>query len=381
MASDVAISPVTSKQDFERFIDVPYAIYRNDPYWVAPLRMEMKKLFDVRHNPFFRHAEGAFWIATREGRPVGRISAAVNRLHLDLHKDGAGNFGCLEAIDDPEVFRALLRQAEQWLAERGMKRALGPYTVSVNDEIGVLVSGFDTSPNVQMAHSPAYYGPRIEAAGYAKAMDLLAFTAEIGAKTDAYSERVERAVGKLRADGRLTTRILDKKRFKQDMRLALEIYNDAWRDNWGFVPVTEAEAEQLIDLLSPILKPEGVVFALLDGKEEAFMVGIPNLNEAIADLGGRLLPFGWAKLLWRLNMRPPKSARIMLAGVRYDYRNSPLSAALVSLLVSEIIKTGRKHGIERVELSWILENNVASVALCRSVGELTKTYRLYQKDL
>jgi len=381
-ASPVVVTPVVGSKDFGRFIDVPYRIYRDDPHWVAPLRMEMRKLFDVRKNPFFQHAEAAFWIATRDGVPVGRISAQINRLHLELHKDGVGNFGCLEAIDDPDVFRALLRQAESWLAERAMTKALGPYTVSVNDEIGVLVDGFDAPPNVQMAHSPRYYGPRLEEQGYSKAMDLFAFTAVTdGGKSQALIERVERTLGKLRAEGRLTTRCLDPKRFKQDMRLALDIYNDAWRDNWGFVPVTEAEAEALIDSLSMILKPEGVVFGMLDGKEEAFAVGIPNLNEAIADLNGSLFPLGIVKLLWRLKMRPPTTARIMLAGVKRDYRNSPLSAALISLLVGEIIQAGRKHGIKSVEMSWVLENNAPSVALCRSAGELTKTYRLYEKAL
>jgi len=380
-AAPVLVSPVVTSREFGRFIDVPYRIYREDPHWVAPLRMEMRKLLDVKKNPFFEHAEGAFWIATREGVPVGRISAQVNRLHLDLHKDGAGNFGCLEAIDDPEVFHALLAQTESWLAAKGMKKALGPYTVSVNDEIGVLVDGFDSPPNLQMAHSPRYYGPRLEEQGYAKAMDLYAFTATDGPKARTFIDRVDRTLGKLKSEGRLTTRCLDPKRFKQDMRLALDIYNDAWRDNWGFVPVTEAEAEQLIESLSMILKPEGVVFGMLDGKEEAFAVGVGNLNEMIADLKGKLFPFGLVKLLWRLKMRPPKSARIMLAGVKSDYRNSPLSAALISLLVGEVLKSGRKHGIQSVEMSWVLENNLPSLALCRSAGELTKTYRLYEKAL
>jgi len=262
-----------------------------------------------------------------------------------------------------------------------MKKALGPYTVSVNDEIGVLVDGFDSPPNLQMAHSPRYYGPRLEEQGYAKAMDLYAFTATDGPKARTFIDRVDRTLGKLKSEGRLTTRCLDPKRFKQDMRLALDIYNDAWRDNWGFVPVTEAEAEQLIESLSMILKPEGVVFGMLDGKEEAFVVGVGNLNEMIADLKGKLFPFGLVKLLWRLKMRPPKSARIMLAGVKSDYRNSPLSAALISLLVGEVLKSGRKHGIQSVEMSWVLENNLPSLALCRSAGELTKTYRLYEKAL
>ena len=380
-AAPVVVSAVVSSRDFGRFIDVPYRIYAHDPHWVAPLRIEMRKLFDMKKNPFFEHAEGAFWIATRDGVPVGRISAQINRLHLELHKDGAGNFGCFEAIDDAEVFRALLAQAESWLAARGMKKALGPYSVSVNDEIGVLVDGFDAPPNLQMAHSPRYYGPRLEACGYGKAMDLYAFTATDGPKAQTFIDRVERTLGKLKSEGRLTTRHLNPKRFKPDMRLALAIYNDAWRDNWGFVPVTEAEAEQLIESLSMILKPEGVVFAMLDGKEEAFAVGVPNLNEMIADLRGKLFPFGLVKLLWRLKMRPAKTGRIMLAGVKRDYRNSPLSAALISLLVGEVIKSGRKLGIESVEMSWVLENNIPSLALCRSAGERTKTYRLYEKAL
>ena len=380
-SGDIVIAPVATRRDFERFLDVPELIYRGDPLWVAPLRMEMRKLFSAKKNPFFQHAEGAFWIATRDGAPVGRICATVNRLHLDLHKDGTGNFGALEAVDDPAVFRARLRTAEDWLRARGLERCLGPYTVSVNDEIGVLVDGFDTPPAVMMAHSRRYYGPRLEADGYAKAMDLLAFTAVVGPRTDSYVERVEKAVARLKQDGRLTTRILDKNRFKADMRLALDIYNDGWRDNWGFVPVTEAEAQHLIDSLALILKPEGVVFGMLDGQVEAVLVGIPNLNELIADLRGRILPFGILKLLWRLKRRPAKTARILLAGVTKDFRNSAISAALVSLLISEIIKSGKANGIKSVELSWILETNAASVALCRSVADVTKTYRLYAKDL
>jgi hypothetical protein len=381
MTDDIRIAPVMSRRDIERFLDVPRRVYRDDPNWVPPLRQEMRKLLDRKRNPFFEHGEAAYWIARRGDEPVGRISAQVNRLHLDRYGDGTGNFGCFEAVDDPAVFHALLRTAEDWLTQRGMTRVLGPYSLTVNDEIGVLLSGFETPPMLMMPHSPRYYARGLEAAGYRKAKDLHAYKVDVDGRLQAHVKRVETAAARLRAEGRLTVRNLDKRRFKEDMRLALEIYNDAWRDNWGFLPVTEREAEALIEAVAPIVKPEGVVFGLIDGKIEAFLVGLPNLNEIIADLDGRLLPFGWAKLLWRLKRSPPKSARIVLAGVRMAYRNSPVSAALVTLLLSEIIKAGMALGIEQVELSWILEDNGPSQALCRSIGSLSKVYRLYQHDL
>ncbi|MDE2017187.1 MAG: GNAT family N-acetyltransferase [Hyphomicrobiales bacterium] len=377
----VVVREVNAVKDFTRFIDVPHLVYRGDPDWVPPLRDEARKMFDRAKNPFFKHAEGAFWIAERDGRPVGRICASVNRLHLDLHKDGQGNFGALEAIDDPDVFASLLKTAEDWLRARGLAKAVGPYTVSVNDEIGVLIEGFGAKPSLMMAHSPRHYAPRLEAAGYGKAMDLLAFRCPIGPRTDAFAERIGKVRARMRGGERLTVRTLDRKRFAQEIRLALDIYNDAWRGNWGFVPVTAEEAVALTHALKPILDPRGVVFGLVDGVERGVLIGVPNLNELIADLDGRLFPTGLVKLLWRLWRRPPKTARVMLAGVREEWRGTALGSALPPMMVSKVLERGKELGIREVELSWVLEDNAPAIAICSAVGDVAKRYRIYETAL
>jgi hypothetical protein len=380
-ADAIRITPVETARDIRRFLNVPDLVYRNDPHWVPPLRMEVTKLLNRRKNPFFDHGEACFWLAWRDGRPVGRISAQINQLHLDIHKDATGHFGFLEAIDDQDVFDTLLATAESWLHAKGMRRAVGPYSLSLNDEAGVLVSGFDSPPMVMMAHSPAYYGARLEAAGYRKIKDLHAY--RLAAKDldpDVFG-RLERATAKLRSEGRIEVRRIDMTRFDEEVRLALDIYNDAWKDNWGFLPVTEREAVTLIASVKPVIRPEHFIFALVDGKAQAILLGIPNINTAIADLGGRLLPFGWAKLLWRLKRVPVKSARVFLAGVRSAYRNSVVSGALMSLMLREIEKGFRETNIELIEFSWILEDNLASAAIARSGATLSKVYRVYAKDL
>ena len=377
----VVVREIAGAKDFKRFVDVPHGVYRDDPDWVPPLRGDALKMFDAKRNPFFLHADGAFWLAERDGRPVGRICAAVNRLHLDLHKDGAGNFGALEAIDDPEVFAALLARAEDWLRARGMAKAVGPYTVSINDEIGILVEGFGTKPSLMMAHTPRYYPARLEAAGYAKAKDVLAYRCAVGPRTDAFAQRFARAQARMRGRERLSVRVMDPKRFADEIRLALDIYNDAWRGNWGFVPVTEDEAKALTHALKPVLDPRGVVFGMIDGAEKGVLIGVPNVNELTADLDGRLFPTGLPKLLWRLWRRPPKSARVMLAGVREDWRHTQLGMALPPMMVAKVIEGGKAYGIEDVELSWVLEDNAPSIALCSAVGDLAKRYRIYEKSL
>lgn len=379
--SDIRVTPVETARDVKRFLDVPHLVYGGDPHWVPPLRLEVTKLLNRRQNPFFEHGEACFWLAWRGDRPVGRISAQVNRLHLDIHKDATGHFGFFEAIDDQEIFDALLATAEAWLRDRGLRHAVGPYSLSLNDEAGVLVSGFDTPPMVMMAHSPAYYGGRIEAAGYRKIKDLHAYRLTVRDFDPSVLGRLERATARLRSEGRIAVRRIDMSRFDAEVRLALDVYNDAWKDNWGFLPVTEREAVTLIAAVKPVIRAEHFIFALIDGRAEAILIAIPNINEAIADLGGRLLPFGWVKLLWRLKRVPAKSARVFLAGVRSAYRDSVVSGALMSLTLREIEKGFRETGIELVEFSWILEGNLASAAIARYGAKLSKVYRVYVKDL
>src|SRR5579862_5988371 len=374
----IEVAALRGSGDRRRFVDFPYKLHRGDPNWIPPLRRDIQALLDRRRNPFFDHGEAEFWLAWRDGKPVGRISAQINRLHLETHRDETGNFGMLEAVDDPAVFAALLDTAGAWLRERGMRRLVGPYNLSMNDEIGVLVSGFDTPPMVGMPYAPPYYAERLEEAGYAKAKDLHALRVAVAELVTEHLVQVERVTEQLRAAGRMGQRFLEPKRFAEEMRLALDIYNDAWVDNWGFLPVGEREANALIKQLAPILQPQGVIFGLADGEPAAMLVALPDINELLADLDGKLFPFGWVKLLWRLRFRRPKGARIILAGVRRRYRGSAISVALVTLMLGTLLKVGRERDVEVVEMSWILEDNKASLDGCIAIGaRLDKLYRIY----
>lgn len=378
----IEVTALRGWRDRTRFVDLPYRLHRNDPNWIPPLRRDMHRLLDRSRNPFFDHGEACFWLAWRDGMPVGRISAQINHLHLATHRDETGNFGFLEAVDDQAVFAALQRVAENWLRERGMRRILGPYSLSINDDIGVLVSGFDSPPMVGMPYTPPYYAQRLVAEGYAKAKDLHALRVTLADVVTKHFDQLERVTARLRAEGRIAVRSLDPARFAAEMRLALDIYNEAWTQNWGFLPVTEREAKQIIDQLAPVLPPQGVVFALADGEPAAMLIALPNLNEIVADLSGRLFPINWLKLLWRLHFRKPKTARVMLTGVRQRYRGSASSLALVTLMLAEILNAGRQANIEMVEFSWILEDNKPSLEGCHAIGaQLAQLYRIYAKAL
>ena len=380
MTPAISISEVVTRRDFRRFLDVPHLVYRDDPNWVPPLRVEVRKVLDRRRNPFFDHGEACYWLAWRDGAPVGRISAQVNRLHLETHGDATGNFGFLEAIDDPAVFEALLRTAEAWVKARGLVRVLGPLSLSMNDEIGVLVSGFSYPPVVAMPHAPPYYGPRLEAAGYEKAKDLYAFRCET--RDSAVAEILERGK-RIDREGRLRVRGIDMRRFEEEMRAGIAIYNGSWSANWGFVPVTPAEVEHLLASLKPVIQPRLILLGEIDGRLEGLFVAIPDLNELIADLGGKLFPLGWARLLWRLKRRlPPKGARVLLAGLTRDYQNTLLGARMLLWMFADGFQSARELGYRHVEFSWVLEDNLRSIALCEGAGgRRYKTYRLYRKSL
>jgi hypothetical protein len=378
----IEVTELRGRRDRNRFVDLPYRLHRNDPSWVPPLRQDVHRLLDRKRNPFFDHGEACFWLAWRDGVPVGRISAQINHRHLETHRDETGNFGLLEAVDDPAVFAALQRVAENWLRQRGMRRIMGPYSLSMNDDIGVLVSGFDTPPMVGMPYTPSYYAKRLAEIGYAKAKDVHALRVGLAEVVTRHIVQLESLIARLRAEGRIAVRHLDPARFAEEMQLALDIYNEAWTHNWGFLPVTEREAKQIIDQLAPVLPPEGVVFALADGEPAAMLVALPNLNEIVADLDGRLFPINWLKLLWRLRFRTPKTARVILTGVRPRYRGSALSATLVILMLAEVLDFARRQNIETVEFSWILEDNKASLEGCHAIGaQLDKLYRIYAKAL
>lgn len=382
MTEPLRVREVVTRCDLRRFLEVPHLVYRDDPHWVAPLHREVRKVLDRRRNPFFEHGEACYWLAYRGDTPVGRISAQVNRLHLETHKDSTGNFGFLEAVDDPAVFDALLGTAEAWLRERGLARILGPYSPSMNDEIGVLVSGFSYPPVIAMTHATPYYGPRLEAAGYEKAKDLYAFRFEVDESSEASIAEMLGHAARINREGRVRVRPIDMRRFEAEMRAGIAVYNDGWSGNWGFVPVTPREVEHLAAAIKPVIHPLGILLGEIDGRLEGLFVAIPDLNELIADLHGRLFPFGWAKLLWRLRTRTPKGGRLALVGLTKTYQNSALGAAMLLWMFADLFKAAYARGYRYVEFSWVLEDNARSIALCeRYGGQLYKTYRLYQKSL
>jgi len=373
----VEIRQVVDSSDLKAFIAVPWAIYRDDPNWVPPLKFERKEAFSEK-NPFFEHARWRAWIAYRDGVPVGRISAQIDSLYLERHDPHTGFFGLIEAPDDPEVFAALFGTAEAWLKERGMQTMLGPFNLGINQEIGCLVEGFGSPPYVMMGHTRPYYGAQIEGQGYEKAQDVLAY--ELKTEMLAVPDTVQRLLQ--RQAGKMKLRQVDRKNSDQELEIMRSIFNDAWSGNWGFVPFTEKEFNAVGKELFIIVPRDFTWIFEVEGEPAAFVVLLPNLNEAIADLDGSLFPFGWAKLLWRLKVRFPKTARIPLMGVRQKYHNTRLGPALAFLSIQACYEPAMKRNLEKVEMPWILEQNQGMRNIIEKVGGVvTKRYRMYQKSL
>lgn len=374
----IEILPVDGKASLDRFIRLPMALHRDDPYYIPPLLLERRQALSARHNPFFAHAEVAFWLARRNGVDVGRISAQIDAQALKRRPDRTGHFGMLACIDDPAVAAALTATAEAWLKARGMATVMGPFNLSINEEMGLLVDGFDHPPCLLMGHDRAYLGPLLEGLGYAKAKDVFAYLSPTSADlSPAILRRVERAEYR-----RITLRPLDMARYDQEIAVLTDIFNDAWSENWGFVPLTEAEIAHTAKALKPLIDPKLVCFADVDGEPAAFLVCLPNLNEAIRDLGGRLLPFGWVKLLWRLKVAGVTSSRIPLMGVRRRHSKGILGAMMPFMIINAVRKHALARGIRSVEMSWILEDNLPMNNIITSVGGVPyKTYRIYRKDL
>jgi len=370
------VVPVEGRRGLRQFIRLPWSIYLDDPAWVPPLLMERRQHLSSR-NPFFEHAKCKFWLAYRGATAVGRISAQVDQLHLQRYEDSTGFFGLLEAEDEAETFQILMDAAETWLRDQGMRRVLGPFNLSINQECGLLVEGFDTPPMVMMGHARPYYSARVEENGYRKAKDLLAYRIE----SDFELTRAMRALIK-RAARTVSIRSLRKERFSEELDILQDIFEDAWSENWGFVPFTKAEFKHLGQNLKHLVHTEYVQIAEVEGTPDAMIVGIPNVNEIIKDLNGRLLPLGWLKLLWRLKVARPNTARVPLMGVRKRHHNSLLGGALAIMVVERVRRLGIKYGAKEVELSWILDDNKGMRNILESLGGVVyKRYRIYAKNL
>lgn len=374
----IDIIPVTDKATLRRFIRVPFAVHQDDRAWVPPLLMEREQAFSAKENEFVRRSQVRFWLARRDGRDVGRISAQIDPLEQRSGAEPIGHFGCLSAGDDPEVFAALLATAEQFLKERGIRHVNGPFTLSINEESGLLIKGFDTPPVMLMPHDRPYIGGRLEALGYRKEKDLYAYLLDMQAPvTRAEQRMVERAP----ASG-IKLRPLDFSDYANEIRRVVDIFNDAWSGNWGFVPLTEAETDEMAKRMRILLDKRLVWFAELDGEAVAFMVCVPNVNEAARDLNGRLLPFGWAKLLWRLKVSGVKTSRVPLMGVRRRLAGTMLGSAIPLQLIAATRPGAIEFGFQSVELSWILEDNLPMRHILERMGASAyKTYRVYGKSL
>jgi len=373
---ELAVREVNNRTLLNEFIRLPRNLYRDDPNWVSPLYFEQKERFSDK-NPFFQHARWQAWIAYRGARPVGRISAQIDDLHLQKFQNQTGHFGCLEAEDDPQIFATLFRSAENWLKTEGMQRVTGPFNLSINEECGLQIDGFDTPPRIMMVHGRPYYGQAVEAIGYRKAVDLIAYRQP---PDFAVPRVMQRLVG--RVAERVHIRPLNRKRLKSELALMRDIFNDAWSENWGMVPLTEAEFDEVGKFMSLLIDDDFVQIAEVDGEAAAMIVCLPNINEAIQDLHGRLLPFGWLKLLWRLKVRYPKTARIPLMGVRKKYHHTPFGPALSFMITDTLRYPVLARGIQDMEMSWILEHNSGMRNIIESLGgQAYQTFRLYEKAL
>ena len=373
---EIRVVPVSNRRQLKAFIRLPWRLYAQDPLWVPPLKLERRLHFSSL-NPYFAHGRWQGWIAWRGDRPVGRISAQVDELHRRHYGEKSGHFGFLECENNPDVMRALVAESERWLAQHQTEVITGPFNFSINQECGLLVDGFDTPPVIMMPHNPRWYAELLEQQGYVGAKDLYAYWI----RPDFAIPRVmQTLVDRFGKSVRL--RGLNRKNFKQELETLRDIFNDAWSDNWGFVPFTREEFAELGTSLRLFVPDDFIRIAEYQGKAVAFIVILPNLNEVLHDLDGNLFPSGVFKIIQALRKRRIRTGRIPLMGVRKELQNTPLGVALALLVIDNLRQPVIDRGIEGVELSWILEDNQGMRSILERAGSrLYKTYRIYRKQL
>ena len=376
---EIEIRPVSDRAGLKTFIDLPNQLYQDQDTYVPPLALERDETLNAAKNAYFDHAEGQYWLAYREGRPVGRVSAQVDQLHLERYRDDAGHFGLIDAEDDQEVFDRLMETVEAWLGERGMKRVRGPFNLSINEECGLLVDGFDQPAMMLMPFAPDYAAGRLSARGYRPAKDLLAYSLDVEENIQIPGERLLERISR---EARISVRPVNTKRYSEELGIVLDIFNDAWADNWGFIPFTDAEMRQIAKGMRPLVRSQLNYIAEVDGEPAAMVICLPNLYEIIDDLDGKLLPLGWAKLIWRLKMHRFESCRVPLMGVRKRYHGSMIGSALLPLLLKSLHRSLLGEGFSRVEMSWVLDDNKPMRRILEELGaEAYRTYRLFEKPL
>lgn len=380
----LSVRPVKTKADRAAFVDLPFRLYAKDPNWVPPLKDEVYGLITPGKNPWFEHGEAQLFLAERGGQTVGRITAHIDQLALAQPPEqgmgpGVGFWGFLEA-EDEEASKALLDAAADWLRTKGMTRAMGPLSFSYWDEIGLLVDGFDTPPVAMMGFNAAPYQTWIEAAGYAGVQDLFTYAVPI---VDGFPELVNRLVAMGDKSERIRIRRVDKSCFDEEAALIIGILNDAWSDNWGFVPFTPAEIAYAGKKLKPIVYEDLIRVAEVDGEPVAFMMTIPDLNEKIKGFNGALFPFNWAKLLWWLRAPRARTMRVPLMGVLKKHQSSRLASQLAMMMIEYIRRDAvTKFGATQGDFGWVLASNGPMRSVGEAVGgKVNKVYRVYEKAL
>lgn len=384
VADNIVITPVSGKRERDAFIECAYRLNADDPNWVPPLRSEMRELLTPGGNPFHEHARMQLFLAHRDGEVVGRMSAHIDELALRQPAEqgmgpGTGNWGLLEATDQA-VAQALIACAEEWLREQGMTRVLAPLSLSVWEEPGLLVQGHDHPPTVMMGHHNARYEKWIEAEDYAVAKRLHTYELDIVRE---FPPLIQRIIASGERNPRIKVRKVSKRDYESEARIIISILNDAWSDNWGFVPFTEAEIVYGGKKLKPLVHEGLIRIAELDGEPVAFMMTLPDMNEALHGLGGRLFPFGWVKLLRWLRKPRPTTMRVPLMGVLKEHQNSRLASQLAFMMIEYIRQESvHRFGSTRGEIGWILEDNKGMVAIADALGTtVNREYRIYHKPL
>jgi hypothetical protein len=382
--AELIIRPVETKRDRKAFVDLPFRLYADDPNWVPPLKGEALGLITPEKNGWYSHARAQLFLAEEGGRVVGRISAHIDTLALKMPAEqgfgpGTGQWGLMDA-EREDVFRALLARAEGWLREQGMHRALGPISQSIWEEPGLLTQGFDHPPTIMMGHAPPHYQGWIEAAGYRSVKQLLTYDLDI---TKDFPPIVKRIIRSGEQNPRIRVREVDKGRFEEEAAIILHILNDAWSQNWGFVPLTPPEIKDVGVKLKPIVFNDLIRIAELDGKPVAFMITLPDLNEAIAPLNGSLLPFGWAKLLLWLRKPRVRTMRVPLMGVIKELQASRMASQLAFMMIEYIKRASVEHyGATRSEIGWILDDNQGMRSIAETINcDINKVYQIYARHL
>ncbi|MEW6586499.1 MAG: N-acetyltransferase [Nitrospirota bacterium] len=367
----IEIVEVTRRRDLDDFICFPFALYADDPYYVPPLVREAKKQFSDG-NPFFFHAEVRYFLAKKKGKIQGRIVSIVNHAHNEFHHERTGFFGFFDSIDDREVAGALIGSVCEDLRKKEMDTVRGPMNFSTNEECGMLIDGFDSSPMLMTPYNPPYYVPLLESCGLKKAKDLYAYIYDVLEKPP---DKIIRVAAIAERSG-ITFRQVDMKHFGREMMIFKEVYNSAWEKNWGFVPLTDAETAFLAENLKPVVVPDLTLIAEKNGDPVGFLGLLPDFNFVLKRMKGKMNPLSLVKALYYSKKIP--NVRLLLLGIKADHRNRGVEA----LLFREGFKGVRKGGYKRVEFSWILEDNIPTQRLVEMIGgRLNKTYRIYEKPL